>query len=667
MENTALETQTLTDYTPLREMANAIRALSMDAVEKAQSGHPGMPMGMADVATLLFTKYLKFNPADPTWFDRDRFILSGGHGSMLLYSLLYLTGYEKMTLDQIKNFRQLHSLAAGHPEIEQSAGIEMTTGPLGQGIATSVGFAMAEEMLKSRFGSELIDHKTFVMAGDGDLMEGISHEACSLAGHLGLSNLVVLYDDNGISIDGKTDLSFSDDTVKRFDSYGWKTLHADGHDFESIDRALEKAVSETERPTLIACKTRIGYGAPTKENTSSAHGSPLGESELKGAKEALNWAHDAFEIPEDLLSQWRSIGDKNKAVYTAWNTRFNGLDAEKKEAFNTYLNPSVTSLMKDPIATFIEDCVKNPTKIPTRKASGEVLKVLATAIPQLVGGSADLTGSNITKVQDTHIHKNDFSGSYIYYGVREHGMAAIMNGFTLHGGLIPYGGTFLCFADYSRPSIRLAALMKQRVIHVMTHDSIGLGEDGPTHQPVEHLSAMRAIPNCYTFRPADLVETAESWEAALNLEHAPSLLSLTRQNLPAVRLESASENLTAKGGYILREAGNAHTITLFASGSEVEIALEAKEMLETKGDGVRVVSVPCLDLLLEQGNDYLSSLRGSAQKLCAIEAGCRQSWDRLIGFDGIFIGMESFGESAPYEVLYSHFGITAENTVSKLS
>lgn len=667
MVNTALETYTETDYAPLREMANAIRALAMEAVEKANSGHPGMPMGMADVATLLYTKYLKFDPKNPTWFDRDRLILSGGHGSMLLYSLLYLTGYEDMTLDQIKNFRQLHSLAAGHPEIAQHAGIEMTTGPLGQGIASSVGFALAEEMLKARFGEDMVNHKTFVFCGDGDLMEGISHEACSLAGHLGLSKLVVLYDDNGISIDGKTDLSFSDDTVKRFESYGWKTLHADGHDFESIDRALEKAVSETERPTLIACKTRIGFGAPTKENTSSAHGAPLGEDEIKGAKEALKWPYEAFEIPEEILSQWRALGHKGHHLYQEWCERFDAQEEEVKESFALHLNPSVSTLIKEPVQDFIKSCLKNPTEIATRKASGEVLKVLVDALPQLVGGSADLTGSNITKVQDTHIQKEDFSGSYIYYGVREHAMAAIMNGFTLHGGLIPYAGTFLCFSDYSRPSIRLAALMKLRVIHVMTHDSIGLGEDGPTHQPVEHLSALRAIPNCYTFRPADLIETAESWEMALNLEQAPSLLSLTRQNLPAVRLEETTENMTAKGGYVLREADNAHTITLFASGSEIEIALQAKDMLEEKGEGVRVISVPCLDLLLEQGDDYLSSLRGSAQKLCAIEAGCRQSWDRIIGFDGVFIGMDGFGESAPYDVLYQHFGITAENTVQKLS
>ncbi len=667
MINTTQETQAQTDYQSLKEMANAIRALSMDAVEKANSGHPGMPMGMADVATLLFSKYLKFDPKNPTWFDRDRFILSGGHGSMLLYSLLYLTGYEKMSLDEIKNFRQLHSLAAGHPEIMQEAGIEMTTGPLGQGIATSVGFAIAEEMMKSRFGSDLVDHKTFVMAGDGDLMEGISHEACSFAGHLGLSNLVVLFDDNGISIDGKVDLSCSDDVIKRFESYGWKTLHADGHDFESIDRAIEKAVAETERPTLIACKTRIGYGAPTKENTSSAHGSPLGEKELQGAKEALKWPYDAFDIPAEILSQWRALGVKGSEKYTTWCERYNNLDAQTKACFDRYLNPNVQKDLRPAIDAFIKGCIKNPKETATRKASGEVLEIVAKTLPQLVGGSADLTGSNITKVQETYIKKHDFSGSYIYYGIREHGMAAIMNGLTLHGGFIPYGGTFLCFADYSRPSIRLAALMKQRVIHVMTHDSIGLGEDGPTHQPVEHLSALRAIPNCYTFRPADLVETAESWEIAINLETAPSLLSLTRQNLPAVRLEETDENLTAKGGYILREANNDHSITIFASGSEVEIALQAKDSLEEKGEGVRVVSVPCLDLLIEQGDAYMQSLRGQGKKLCAIEAGCRQSWDRIIGFDGVFIGMDSFGESAPYEILYKYFGITAENTVEKLS
>ena len=656
----------LDEALPLKGMSNAIRALSMDAVEKAQSGHPGMPMGMADVATILFSKYLKFDPKNPKWLDRDRFILSAGHGSMLLYSLLHLTGYEKVTLDEIKNFRQMGSVCAGHPEVDHDAGIEMTTGPLGQGIATAVGFALAEAMLSARFGDDVIDHKTFVIASDGDLMEGISHEACSLAGHLGLNKLVVLYDDNGISIDGSTDLSFSDDTMKRFEAYGWKTLRTDGHDMEAIDRALATAVAEQERPVLIGCKTKIGFGAPTKENTASSHGSPLGDDELKGAKENLGWEHGPFELPGHIETAWRQVGEKGAALFENWNERYEKLALDQKNEFDHFFGDDLCEKIKSVIDGLIKEAVDEPSPVATRKASGKVLAELDKALPQLVGGSADLSGSNSTFVQDNVVNKTDFSGKYIHYGVREHGMAAIMNGLALHGGFVPYSGTFLTFSDYCRPSIRLAALMKTQAIHVMTHDSIGLGEDGPTHQPVEHLAALRAIPNCYTFRPADMVETAETWQVALGLKDAPSVLALTRQNLKPARGELVKENKTALGGYILKDFVSSHVATIFASGSEVEIALEAAEQVEAEGFGVRVVSVPCYDLLLDQGEEYINSLRGDVDIQIAVEAAIRQGWDHIIGRDGLFFGMSSFGESAPYKELYEHYGITSENVVKAI-
>ena len=656
----------LDEALPLNDMANAIRALSMDAVQKANSGHPGMPMGMADVATILFAKYLKFDPKNPTWANRDRFILSAGHGSMLLYSLLHLTGYEKVTMEEIKNFRQMGSVCAGHPEVDQDAGIEMTTGPLGQGIATSVGFAMAEAMLKARFGGDVIDHKTFVIASDGDLMEGVSHEACSLAGHLGLNNLVVLYDDNGISIDGQTDLSFSDDTLKRFEAYGWKTLRVDGHDMEAIDRALGTAVIEQERPVLIACKTKIGFGAPTKENTAASHGSPLGDDEIKGAKENLGWEYGAFEIPGHVETAWREVANKGAQKQEEWQAKYEALDLDQRTELEQFYNVNLEESVSAVIEAVIKEAIDSPSELATRKASGKVLAELDKALPQLIGGSADLSGSNSTFVQEAVINKSDFSGKYIHYGVREHGMAAIMNGLALHGGFIPYSGTFLTFSDYCRPSIRLAALMKSQAIHVMTHDSIGLGEDGPTHQPVEHMAALRAIPNCYSFRPADLVETAESWQVALTKTDAPSVLALTRQNLKPMRLEKSDENLTAKGGYILKDFVSSHVATIFASGSEVEIAMEAADQVEAEGFGVRVVSVPCYDLLLEQGADYIKGLKGDAKLQIACEAAVRMGWDHIIGSDGLFFGMKSFGESAPYEELYEHYGITASNIVDAI-
>lgn len=640
-----------------KNMANAIRALSMDAVEKANSGHPGMPMGMADVATVLFSKYLKFDPRNPLWPDRDRFILSAGHGSMLQYSLLYLTGYEKMTLDEIKNFRQLHSMTPGHPEVMPEVGIETTTGPLGQGISTAVGFALAESIMHARFG-DLTDHYTYVIASDGDLMEGISHEACAFAGHLKLGKLIVLYDDNGISIDGPTSLSYSDNVPMRFEAYGWDVQTVDGHDTKAIDQAIDKA-RMSDKPSIICCKTHIGYGAPTKQDKSSSHGSPLGAEEIKGTRENLDWPHEPFEIPDEVLAAWRMVGERNQSEFEEWQNVLsqNRYRSEYEKVLEGDVSDVVGPLVREMKASFAEE----KPKLATRQSSGKVLEILVPALPFLIGGSADLTGSNNTQIKGPEIiNKNDFSGQYIYYGVREHGMAAVMNGMALHKGPIPYSGTFLQFSDYSRPALRLAALMKQRVIHVMTHDSIGLGEDGPTHQPVEHLAALRAIPNLYTLRPADAIETAECWEIALTKMDAPSVLALTRQGLPTVR-EADEENMSAKGAYILSHSDGEPDVTIFASGSEVEIALATKEQLVKDKLNVRVVSVPCMDLFFEQDAEYIESLTCNDSVKIAIEAAVRQGWDRIIGAHGLFVGMQGFGDSAPANVLYKHFGITADD------
>jgi transketolase len=645
-----------------RKMANAIRALSMDAVQKANSGHPGMPMGMADVATILFSKYMKFSAANPLWPDRDRFILSAGHGSMLLYSVAYLTGYEKMTMDEIKNFRQLHSLTAGHPEIMPEVGIETTTGPLGQGIANAVGFALAERILNARFG-DLTNHMTYVIASDGDMMEGISHEACALAGHLNLSKLVVLYDDNGISIDGPTSLSYSDDVPKRFEAYGWDVQTIDGHDHQAIDAAIAKAIG-SETPSLICCKTHIGFGAPTKQDSSSSHGSPLGEEEIKGTREALDWPYEPFEVPDEILENWRMIGARGNEEFDSWNSTLN--NNLYKNEYLEVLRGDVSEMIQPLIMEIKKKFEAEQPKMATRQSSGKVLEFLVPAMPFLIGGSADLTGSNNTQIKGPqNISKDDFSGQYIYYGVREHGMAAAMNGMTLHGGVIPYSGTFLQFSDYCRPAIRLAALMKQRVIHVMTHDSIGLGEDGPTHQPVEHLAALRAIPNVTVLRPADAIETAECWQVALERMHGPSILALTRQGLPTVRT-ATDENLSARGAYILKECEGAPEVTIFASGSEVEIAIEAAMQLGLKGTQVRVVSVPSLDLFQEQDGSYIEELTCNGSIKVAVEAGVRQGWDSLIGPHGIFVGMSTFGESAPADILYKHFNITPEAIVARV-
>ncbi len=625
----------------LKQMANAIRALSMDAVQKANSGHPGMPMGMADVATVLFSKFLKFDPKNPTWANRDRFILSAGHGSMLLYSLAYLTGYEEMTIDQIKNFRQMGYKTAGHPEVEPEIAIEMTTGPLGQGVSSAPGFALQERMLAADYGEDYSNHYTYVICSDGDLMEGISHESCSLAGHLGLKKLIVLYDQNGITIDGKTDLSFSEDVPKRFESYGWDVRTVDGHNVSEIEDAIAEA-QETDTPSLICCQTKIGFGAPTKEDSSSSHGAPLGDEEIAGARKNLNWPHAPFEIPDHILAMWRSLGTKSPA------------DAPQSYDIDLSKLDTVIAELK---AEFAE---ARPTKA-TRQTSGACLEKLVPAIDALVGGSADLTGSNNTKVGSSRfISKDNYKGNYINYGVREHGMAAIMNGMALHGGAIPYSGTFLQFADYCRPSIRLAALMGTRVIHVMTHDSIGLGEDGPTHQPVEHVSALRAIPNCYVYRPCDGIETAECWELAIKNENAPAVFALTRQGLPTLS-DNDPVNKSSLGAYILEDcAGDEPDVTIFASGSEVHLAMEAAEQL---GDGVRVVSVPCMDLFWEQDGEYIESLLCNGSIKVAVEAGIRQSWDRFIGGHGIFIGMDGFGASAPAPELFKHFGITTDAIV----
>ncbi|MCW2245997.1 transketolase [Azospirillum fermentarium] len=644
-------------------LANAIRVLAMDAVEAAKSGHPGMPMGMADVATVLFTQFLKFNPQDPVWADRDRFVLSAGHGSMLMYALGYLTGYPRMTIDELKRFRQLGSLTPGHPEVDPTLGIEMTTGPLGQGISTAVGMALAERITNARFGSDLIDHFTYVIASDGDLMEGVSHEACSLAGHLKLSRLIVLWDDNRISIDGKTDLSFTDDTPGRFRAYGWDVQTVDGHDMDAVAAAI-KAAQATGTPSLIACRTIIGKGSPNKCDSHNCHGSPLGKDEVAATRVALGWPHEPFVVPSEVLSAWRAAGTRSADAYAAWGTRHGALDAAAKADFDRAMTGGLPAGLTEVFAAFKQKVVADKPSWATRVASGNVLEAVAPAVAELVGGSADLTPSNNTKakVQADVKGSGDFNGSYVRYGVREHGMAAIMNGMALHRGVIPYGGTFMQFADYCRPSIRLSALMKQRVVYIMTHDSIGLGEDGPTHQPVEHLAALRAIPNLLVFRPADAVETAESWEIALASATAPSLLALTRQNVPTARTD-VSENLTAKGAYVLAEAEGERTVTLLATGSEVSLALEARAALQADGIGTAVVSMPCWELFEAQSDEYRAAVLGSGVRV-AVEAAARLGWDRWLGDKGAFIGMTGFGESAPYQELYKHFGITTEAVVA---
>lgn len=642
-------------------MANAIRALSMDAVQKANSGHPGLPMGAADVVTVLFTQFLKFDASDPHWPDRDRFILSAGHGSMLLYSLLYLTGYKDMTLEQIKNFRQLGSITAGHPEYGHATGIETTTGPLGQGIANAVGFAMAERHLNARFGNDIVSHKTYVLAGDGCLMEGISQEALALAGHLKLNNLIVLWDDNGITIDGKVGMSDSTDQLARFAASGWNVTRVDGHNPQEIAGALAAAQS-SERPSFIACKTIIGFGSPNKAGTNGVHGSPLGAEEIAKVREKLGWAHPPFEVPADILNAWRAAGSLGVQARKDWQGRL-AASAHKAE-FNRITEGKLPAGLNDAIAAYKKALAANPPALATRNASQNALDVINPIVAEAIGGSADLTGSNNTKSKDLKPFTSaDYAGRYVYYGIREHGMAAAMNGIALHGGAIPYGGTFMCFTDYCRPSIRLAALMGIRSIFVMTHDSIGLGEDGPTHQPVEHLAALRVIPNLLTFRPCDAVETVECWQLALEASKTPSILTLTRQKLKPARLGYSAKNLCAQGAYEVASSAKKSKAVIFASGSEVEIALEAKATLDKAGTPTRVVSVPCMELFEKQSKATKAKVLGTEKIRIAIEAGVRQGWDRFIGVDGKFIGMTGFGASAPAEELYKHFGITAKAAV----
>ena len=641
------------------DMANAIRALAMDAVEKAKSGHPGMPMGMADVATVLFGSVMRYDPADPAWPNRDRFVLSAGHGSMLLYSLLYLTGYPGMDIEQIKNFRQLGSKTAGHPEFGHAAGIETTTGPLGQGIATAVGMAIGERIWNARLGSDVIDHHTYVIAGDGCLMEGISQEAITLAGHLGLGKLIVLFDDNGISIDGPTTLSTSDDQIKRFQAAGWNTAAIDGHDPKAIAAALEKARSDSSKPWLIACKTVIGFGAPKKQGTASTHGSPLGAEEIAGAREKLGWPYPPFEIPEGVLAAWRKAGARGAAVRSAWASKWEKVDKTVRDAF---AEPAGEPLRKA-IADAKRSAAAETTKKATRQWSEITLGHLVPALPGMIGGSADLTGSNNTKVKgQPEIKAGDFSGSYIHYGIREHGMAAAMNGLALYGGLIPYGGTFLVFSDYCRPSIRLSALMGQRVVYVFTHDSIGLGEDGPTHQPVEHLASLRTMPNLHVMRPADGVETAECWEIAIQPGKTPSVLALTRQSVPNLRTTHVEENLSAKGGYVIRDAAGKRDVTLLATGSEVGLAVEAAEALAKDGINAAVVSMPSFELFRAQPEGYRQAVLGTAPRI-AVEAAVAQGWHEWLDKGDVFIGLSDFGASAPAPKVYEHFGVTTANVV----
>ena len=643
-----------------RDMANAIRALAMDAVQQADSGHPGMPMGMADVAAVLFTKFLKFDASEPHWPDRDRFILSAGHGSMLLYSLLHLTGYADMTLDELKHFRQLGSRTAGHPEHGHASGIETTTGPLGQGLGNSVGFALAERLLAERFGRDIVDHYTYVICGDGCLMEGVGQEAITLAGHLGLGRLIVLFDDNGISIDGPTSLSTSEDHKKRFAAAGWHVQAVDGLDPDSVTRAIRKARNVTDKPSLIACKTVIGYGAPTKAGTAATHGSPLGKDEVAGARQKLGWSHGPFDIPEPIFSAWRKIGARGKSARRQWTKRHAAMAEADRAEFDRRLKGDIPAAVGEAIVAFKAKVAAEKPSWATRKSSQEALEVINPLLPDMVGGSADLTGSNNTKTATLkEMTRANVAGRYIHYGIREHAMAAAMNGMALHGGVIPYGGTFLVFTDYCRPSIRLAALMGLRVIYVMTHDSIGLGEDGPTHQPVEHLAALRAIPGLQVMRPADAIETAECWQIALESKQRPSVIALTRQNVPTLR-GADDANLCARGAYIL--AGDASAaVRLIASGSEVHLAAAARDLLARDGISAAVVSMPSWELFARQDDTYRAQvLGGDGMVRIACEAASGFGWERWLGTRGAFVGMKGFGASGKAADLYKHFGITAE-------
>jgi len=638
-------------------MANAIRFLSADAINKSASGHPGMPLGMADVATVLFSKFLKFNPDDPRWFDRDRFVLSAGHGSMLLYALLYLTGYKDISLDDIKNFRQLGAKTAGHPEYGHLAGIDMTTGPLGQGISSAVGMALAERIINAKFGNELCNHYTYVMAGDGCLMEGISEEAASVAGHLKLNKLIVFWDNNNITIDGTADDASSTDQIKRFEAMGWRTISINGHDYGQIEEAILRA-QRSDAPTLIACKTTIGFGAPNKCGTSKCHGSPLGEEETNLMRAKLNWPYGPFEVPDEILRLWRESAKRSFSAYDLWQKQA----SKAGKGFADYINDVLPEGWNNDLKKMKEKALAEKTKVASRKASQMCLEEIVKNVPQIVGGSADLAASNLTLTSASKtIYANDYNGNNIKYGIREHAMGAIMNGLCLHGGVIPFGGTFFVFSDYMRPSMRLAALMGLKVIYVLTHDSIGVGEDGPTHQPVEHLASYRAMPNILTFRPCDIIETAEAWEIALTQEKAPSILALSRQNLPLLR-ENADKNLTARGGYVLKESAEKRDVTLIATGSEVMLAVEAAQILEEKGVHAAVVSMPCMELFEAQDENYKKIVLGDAPRV-AVEAGVSFGWDR---YADEFVGMNGFGASGKAEEVYAHFSITVNEILKRV-
>ncbi len=653
-----LTTRTATEI----QMANAIRALTMDAVEAAQSGHPGMPMGMADVAAVLFNRFVIVDPSAPKWADRDRFVLSAGHGSMLVYAINHMLGYRDMDMDQLRNFRKFGARTAGHPEYGHADGIEVTTGPLGQGISTAVGMALAERMMQARYGDDLVDHYTYVIAGDGCLMEGISHEAIDFAGHLGLGRLIVLWDDNRITIDGATDLSTSTDQGARFAAAGWHVLSVDGHDHDAVGAAIETA-RQDPRPTLIACRTDIGHGAPNKQGTSSVHGAPLGADEIAAARAALNWPHAPFEIPAEVYQAWHDVAERGHQARTAWDQRLKS--SAKRAQFDAAHAPVDPVTLRTAVADYVTTLCAQRPKVATRKASEMALNVLTEIVPDMIGGSADLTGSNNTRAGGmTPVSATDYGANYIHYGIREHGMGAAMNGMALHGGLRPYGGTFLVFSDYCRPAMRLSALMGVPVPYVMTHDSIGLGEDGPTHQPVEHLASLRAMPNMLVMRPCDAVETAEAWEVAMTQPARPSTLALSRQNLPVLRDAGApKDNMTARGAYVLREAEGPRDITLIATGSEVEIAIDAAEDLAVEGIQAAVVSAPCFELFADQDADYRAKVLGTAPRI-GVEAAIRQGWDAMLRSDDTFIGMTGFGASAPAAQLYQHFGITSAAVIN---
>ncbi|CAM1652490.1 transketolase [Bartonella apis] len=645
------------------QMANAIRFLSIDAIEKANSGHPGLPMGAADIATVLYTKFLAHDPKKPNWPNRDRFVLSAGHGSMLLYSAMYLSGYEDVTIDEIKNFRQLGAKTAGHPEYRHINGVETTTGPLGQGIANAVGMALGERIMNARWG-DLVDHYTYALVGDGCLMEGISQEAIAFAGHMKLNKLIVFWDNNHISIDGAITISDNTDQCARFEACQWNTIKVDGHDQDAIAKAIEKAKT-SDKPTLISCRTTIGFGSPHKAGTNKAHGSPLGKEEVAETRKALGWESEPFVVPAEILDNWRLAGLNAAKKRQEWDKKFEALDPQKRAEFERLMRGDLPGNFDSVISDYKKKLAADQPKVATRVASQMALEVINGAVNETIGGSADLTGSNNTRTSQTNdITPDDFSGRYIHYGIREHAMGAIMNGLSLYGGIIPYSGTFLCFSDYARPAMRLSSLMGIRVIYVMTHDSIGLGEDGPTHQPVEHLASLRAIPNHLVFRPADVVETAECWQLALKSKTTPSTLALTRQGLPTLRKNYEEDNLCALGAYELMTASDEAKVTIFASGSEVEIAVKARETLENKGIPTRVVSVPCFELFERQVESYRTALIGTAPVKIAIEAAIRQGWDRFIGSDGLFIGMHGFGASGPIGALYQHFGITPEAVVA---